>query len=399
MAAVLVLVSLRALTSEQGYIGTNNAVLSSQLTILRAPIEGYVAAQDLPAGKSVESSSVVETIRNTRPEGTAVADLKSDLNHLVKQHEAAVLQRQALSGLLTELANRAMVDTVARISRFSANIEMYREKKASAETRRDKIKRDYDRKLALLNLGNATIADVDHLRSDFIGATQDAAAALAAMQVEISARDAAQNGVLVEPGSNDVSYSVQRADEIRILLMEVDRSIADLDSAAKQTREKLDHKPREQIDAPIIAPISGMIWKLGALNDERVSPGDVVMELVDCRHAFIMASIPQYRIPQISLGMKAQFKFAGETFERLAQVVSVESGGMTDRVDRFAALPLPEREPSAIVILSPSWTSNTRSECLIGRTARVLLPITDGDFVHTLVRGARLDLIWNWVVW
>src|SRR5258708_18960702 len=44
MIAILVFISLRAITSEQGYIGTNNAVLSSQITILQAPIEGYVTA-------------------------------------------------------------------------------------------------------------------------------------------------------------------------------------------------------------------------------------------------------------------------------------------------------------------------------------------------------------------
>ena len=360
MTVALAFVSVRAITSEQGYIGTNNAVLSAQITILRAPIEGYVTADELAAGQSVGRSSVVETISGPRPNDTALADLESDLKRLLRQREAALLQRSALSTLLTELGNRAAVDNAAQVSRISTNIEMCREKAASAETHRDQIKRDYERKLALLNSGNAAAAGVDHVRSDFVAATQEAAAALAAMQVEISARDAAQNGVLVEPGSNDVAYSIQRADEIRILLMQIDRAIADLDSAAEQTREKIqNHQRREQTEASIIAPTSGLIWKVGALNGERVSPGDMVLQLVDCNHAFVMASIPQYRIPEISLGMEARFSFVGETSERVARVTSVESGGLTERAERFAALPLPEREPSAIVILSPLSMPNS----------------------------------------
>jgi multidrug resistance efflux pump len=399
MAAVLAFVSLRAITSEQGYIGTNNAVLSSQITVLRAPIEGYVTAGELAPGQSVERSSVVEAILNARPNDTALADLESDLKRLLRQHEAALLQRSALSTLLTELANRAAVGNAAQVSRISANIELYHGKAASAETHRDQVKRDYERKLALLNSGNAAIADVDHVRSDFLAATQEAAAALAAMQVEISVRDAAQNGVLVEPGSNDVTYSIQRADEIRILLTQIDRSIADLDSAAEQTREKLqNHRRREQTEASIIVPISGMIWKVGALNGERVSPGDIALELVDCSHAFVMASIPQYRIPDVSLGMEARFKFVGETSERFARVVSVESGGLTERAMRFAAIPLPEREPSATVILSPFSMPNTASECLVGRTARVLLPLRESSLLHTLARWVGLDQIWHWLV-
>ena len=260
-------------------------------------------------------------------------------------------------------------------------------------------KRDYERKLALLKSGNAAIADVDHVRSDFVAATREAAAALAAMQVEISAREAAQNGVRVEPGSNDVTYSIQRADEIRILLTQIDRSIADLDSAAEQTREKLEnHQRGKQTEASVIAPISGMIWKVGALNGERVNPGDVVLELVDCSRAFVVARIPQYRIPDVSVGMEAHFKFVGETSERLARVISVQSGGLRERVERFAALPLPEREPSATVILSPFSMPNTASECLMGRTARVLLPLRGDDLPRTLARWVGLDQIWHWLV-
>ena len=398
MAALLAFVSLRSITSEQGYIGTNNAVLSSQITMLRAPIEGYVTTGELAAGQSVERSSVLETILNAQPNDTALADLEGDLKRLVRQREAAQLQQNALSALLTELDNRAAVGNAAQVSRISANIELYREKTASAETHRDQMKRDYERKVALLSSGNAAIADVDHVRSDFVAATQEAAAALAAMRGEISSRDAARNGVLVEPGSNDATYSIQRADEIRILLTQIERSIADLDAAADQAREKLlNHQRHEQTEASIIAPISGIIWKVGALNGERVSAGDIALELVDRSHAFVMASIPQYRIPDVSLGMEAHFKFVGETSERVARVVSVGSGGLTERTARFAAIPYPEKDPSAIVTLSPLSPPNTASECLVGRTARVLLPLKEGTLLYALARWVGLDQIWHWL--
>jgi hypothetical protein len=200
----------------------------------------------------------------------------------------------------------------------------------------------------------------------------------------------------VEPGANDVSYSIQRADEISILLTQIDRSIADLDSDVEQARERLqNHQQHEKAD--IIAPISGMIWKVGALNGERVSPGDIALEIVDCSHAFILASIPQYRMPDISFGMEARFKFVGETAEHVARVVSVESGGLTGRIERFAAIPLPERESSATVTLSPLFMPNTTSECLVGRTARVLLPLGKGDLMHNLALRLGLDQIWHWL--
>jgi multidrug resistance efflux pump len=97
MAALLAFVSMRAITSEQGYVGTNNAVLSSQITILRAPIEGYVTAAELAAGQSVERSSVVETILNARPNDIALTDLESDLKRLLKQHAIDFADRTSQS--------------------------------------------------------------------------------------------------------------------------------------------------------------------------------------------------------------------------------------------------------------------------------------------------------------
>ena len=212
-AAIIAFVGVRAIASEHGYIGTNNAVVSAQITVLRAPIEGYVSAGELAEGRSVARGSIVETISNAKPNEAALVELESDLKRLLKQRDAAQQQRNALSALLTALTDRAAVGNAAQVSRISAAIEMDRNKTGSAETRRDQLQRDYERKLSLVKSGNAASADVDRLRSEFISATQEASAAAAATQLEISARNAALNRVLAEPGSNDVTYSTQRADE------------------------------------------------------------------------------------------------------------------------------------------------------------------------------------------
>jgi multidrug resistance efflux pump len=396
LVIVFGVVTLRALVSEQGYIGTNNAVLSSVVTMLRAPIEGYITAGDVSYGQPVKRSTIVETILNVQPNDADLTDLQGNLQHIRRQREAALSQRRALSTLLTQLVNRAAADNAAQVARISANIQLYRAKMAAAVARRDQMERDYQRKLVLLNSGTAAEADVDRLRSDFVGATQDAAAALAAMQVEVTARDAAQDGFLVDPGANDVNYATQRADELRILLTQIDRSVADLDADAEQARERLrNHLQHEK--ANIIAPISGMIWRVGALNGERVSPGDVVLEMVDCRHAFMLASIPQYRIPDVSVGMQARFKFVGEASEHVARVTSIESDGLTERGARLAAAPLPERTPSAIVTLSVLSMPKTPGECLVGRTARVLLPLRQGGLVYNLALRLGLDHVWHWL--
>jgi hypothetical protein len=83
---------------------------------------------------------------------TALADLEGGLKRLVRQRGAAQLQQNALSTLLTELDNRAAVGNVVQVSRISANIDLYRKKKASAETHRDQMKPDYERKEIRTNM-------------------------------------------------------------------------------------------------------------------------------------------------------------------------------------------------------------------------------------------------------
>ncbi|MBV9654777.1 MAG: HlyD family efflux transporter periplasmic adaptor subunit [Acetobacteraceae bacterium] len=395
-AATIVYLAVRAIASGYGYVGTNNAVVSAQITVLRAPIEGYVAAGEITEGQELKQAAPVQTISSTKQQDAQLADLETDLKRLLKQRDAAQGQREALASLLRDLKDRATAGNAAQVARISAIMESDRNKAGSAETRRQQLERDYERKLSLLRSGNAAPAEVDRLRSDVIAAAQEVSAANAATQADLSARDAAQGGVLSEPGSNDVTYSIQRADEVRIVLIQVDRSITDLNAAAEQARERLEAARRyNQTSAIIRAPISGMVWKVGAINGERVSPGDVVLEMVDCGRAFIVASIPQYRMSDVLPGGEARFRFVGEDSERVARVVSIESAAAAAREGRFAALPQSEREATALVTLAAISTPNSANQCLVGRTARVLVPLRKGGALRDWTQRLGLDQIWR----
>jgi multidrug resistance efflux pump len=138
--------------------------------------------------------------------------------------------------------------------------------------------------------------------------------------------------------------------------------------------------------AELKVPSRGMIWKLGASNGERVAIGDTVAEVIDCGSSFIVASIPQRDFSRVELGGLARFRLSGETVDREGRVMSV-TGDVSVSGDRnLAAAPVAETAASGIVRIEVAPSGNSGAECLVGRTARVLLPVSGGGPVERLLR-------------
>jgi len=99
-----------------------------------------------------------------------------------------------------------------------------------------------------------------------------------------------------------------------------------------------------------------------------------VVQFVDCKSAFVVAAIPQNRVPDIEIGGIARFRLSGETADRYGTVSSV-TGERNERTDAaLAAAPVHERDPTATVFIS-QLKSGKSGTCMVGRTARVLLPV------------------------
>ena len=138
-----------------------------------------------------------------------------------------------------------------------------------------------------------------------------------------------------------------------------------------------------------------MIWKLGAADGERLGTGDMAAEIVDCNAPFILAAIPQDRFSDVEAGGLAQFRLSGERTGRTGTVVSITGHGDLAQGGHYAVMPLDEPSTVIATIAMPrketgaqenSAQENTAQECLIGRSARVLLPATGGGFIDQILR-------------
>ncbi|HZH27181.1 MAG TPA: HlyD family efflux transporter periplasmic adaptor subunit [Azospirillaceae bacterium] len=386
-----------AMLVDAGSIASDNAVVSAYLVELRTPIEGYVSALQRDVGGVVPKGSTLAKVDNPRVDGQRLADLRAQLAKIRADREAVTALAAELTKLREDLTARAEAHAVASRARLMALETAEERELAALNARRDLARRDFERKLAL-GMGEAvTRAEVERARSALDVAEKEAAAQAARLASVRTQAESVALGVIAEPGANDVAYSRQRADEISIRLAELGRTISALAADEAVTSERLDVETGRIAllrEAAIVAPSDGLVWKYGASNGERLSAGDMAVQIVDCTAAFIVAAIPQDRVPDVEVGAMARFRLAGERTELQGRVMNV-TGGRPGEGDRhLAAVPAAERSAMATVRIDVPMSRNAADGCLVGRTARVLLPATGGGWLEwVLTAGGRLDWV------
>jgi len=376
-ALALLAAAAYAVLSGQGYVATDDAVVSAYTVSLRVPISGYLSDLHAKVGTPVVTGMVLAHLNEPRVDDERLVDLENLVKRLSAERDGYERERDQLSRLQTALAARSV-----EYNRSEAEYLTLQAAEAERQARAREASRDYDRlelerTATLGRSGDASVAAVDKARATVDESDRDTEAAIARLAYLRVQAAAARGGVILENGSNDVPYSSQRADEIAVRLSEIERQIASLSASIAEASGRLGSERRRIAmlrDADIVAPSSGMLWKLAASDGEHLSVGDPAAEVVDCQSTFIVAAIPQNRYSDVEIGGEARVRLSGEGSDRHGRVVSVM--GQTDLANNrnLAAVPVASGNLTATARIELAGAGNTAGECLVGRTARVLMP-------------------------
>jgi multidrug resistance efflux pump len=314
-----------------------------------------------------------------------VSRLNADLTAMRRQHD----QMQAILADLIERAERHRVAKLRQLGFESGRA--VRDRAAKADALQQSI-RDMNRKIALK--GTVSDSEIEQART----AVRVAADQLASLEQQEAAAQsvekAAVQGVLVEANSgSDVAYSEQRADEVRLRLVEIDHGIAMTDAEVSEVRGRLrvETERYERLHAATLTvPSAGMIWRLGAGPGERVAPGDVLAQTVDCGAAYLAVDVSQDRVTDIDLKAPAIFRLAGENMDRTGRITAIAGASAVSGDGATAAAPAPANHPVAAVIIAVPPSANELGACLVGRTARVQFRATGNTWLAGMRR--RLPL-------
>jgi multidrug resistance efflux pump len=378
-----------AIWSAQRFVVSDNAVVSAYVIALRAPIEGYVSTGRTQVGAEIQRGDVLATIANPLVDDQHLTDLEDRVQRLAMEEAAVTRQRAALEATQDELMQRAAEYRRAMLARLSGQVVATKMALEAKQAESEQARHDYARKVELARSGTASPADLDRSQSAF-EALDRQAQSLAGQLIAIQAQmEAADHGVMTEPGGNDVAYSVQRADEVRLRLAELDRTLDTVRNDAAEANSRLAAERRRISrlrSATMAAPSAGMLWKIGAADGERLGIGDATAELVDCSAAFLVATIPQTAYTDVAPGSEARFRLSGETFERTGKVISVTGDASLIGDRNLAAVPADQHRPTVMVRIAVPPSRNSASECLVGRAARVLLPTAERSIADIATR-------------
>jgi len=319
-----------ALSSSFWYITSNNAVISTTLIALRSPIEGYVSGLDTHVGANLPTNIPILNVRNLYVDETR-------LNQMVLERNSKISELAGLNEELQDLGALKVKYKEGGSGFLATQIRAW-------ETRREYALKSNDKTL---------LAATDRLLSS------------------------AENGTLLgNLGPLHITYSAQRADEIEILETNVlnkrttiKGQISDLEKAIAVETARV----KKFTEASIKTIDEASVWKLGATNGERVNVGDSLVELVDCSKLTMFVSIPQKRFGDVAIGQMAKFKLSGDTNPRFGKVLAV-TAPKDLKTSHFAAMPI-EKEDAVIVTLAVDPIPG--ETCPVGRTASVLIPITN----------------------
>jgi multidrug resistance efflux pump len=387
-AVALLAVGIGTVLVDQTRVSSNNAVVSTYLISIRAPIDGTVSGLPGGVGATLSAGQRLAHLENPRVDDQRLVDLREQMSRLKAQREAAEVNRATLTALRAELNQRVAFHTKINAERLSGLKTEAEKTLAALAAKQAQAQAEVDRRLPLEASQSVAPAEMQRLRAVVESARQESAAQANRVASIRAEADAARNGVLAGPGGIDVTYSAQRADEIAITLSNLNQTIAQFVAQSNETQARLASEEQRialMRTAELVTPASGMIWKVGAGNGERLSVGEPAAEIVDCSAAFLLVAIPQDRFSEVEIGSLAQFRLSGERTERTGRVLSIAAqGDLLAKGVRFAATPVPG-PANVIVTVAMSASANVAGECLIGRTARVLLP-NSGGLLERLVR-------------
>lgn len=375
-AVVLVCIGGWAIIADSNHVVSENAVISSHLVSLRAPVAGIVSDAVGTVGATVTTGEDLATINNPRVDERAANQAVQTLERLRAELAAAQAERHTLQALLTDLTERAEQYRKAVTTRLELQAANLQRLLAAKQETLDQARRDLQRKEALQ--GTVSRADIERTHSTVDVLTREVEALATANASAAGVAHWAAKGVMAEPsGSNDVAYSQQRADEVRLRLASVDRTIATLSAAIAEAkaRSALENGMLQRTRAAVIrAPNNGLVWRVAATTGEQVAEGDLLMQIVNCHNVFLAVAVPQSRLPNIEIGSTATFRLSGETMEHKGIVRSVTGASAMAAGTRLAATPFAGTRPSALVLIEVPRDTIALGACSVGRTAHVVLP-------------------------
>jgi multidrug resistance efflux pump len=354
-----------------------SAFINAELVRVTAPIAGRLT-QDLPRkGDFIARPEKVSLIDSMAPDRRHLLDVEQQYAASKDNGELARKQLDEITEMDAELGNRSAAFRAGMISRLSHEVE---EADAERGGCLDEVRQRHEvasRMEALVEAGTAS-----QIRAAEALATKEATStrcrmAEARFQRLATELNAAQDGVFLGDGANDVPYSQQQRDrlilrrqELQTLLLQETRRVLQLTAEITEERNRLAHVDHYDLSLPQYH----VVWSVAASPGSAVVEGQTLIDLADCGHRFVAVELPERDFEQIKAGDAAAVRLIGSSEWSGGKVLQVR-GSAARGDDRLLAAQVPTANPGNIAVEVSLERSVTQAYgngfCDIGRMAEV----------------------------
>jgi multidrug resistance efflux pump len=386
---------------------TREARINARVIPVHAPIEGQVVLAPPAPGTPLARGDIATVIANPALDRGRYEQLFTERAMLAARIEAADGQLAALADLRREFDERLERFRGANLRRSELRI---REAQAAFEVAASVATERHDEADRKRNLGSDGVASPAAVLSARRAADQ---AEVEATRLRITAERLAhehaalEEGVLVGEERDDVPYSQQRVDEIRLRAVEIvarrredEARLTALNRAITAESQRLDRLAR----AEVRAPSTGILWQSLVVQGASVGPTTELFTLIDCTELVVTAKYSERYFESILPGQLATVQLLGGG-NLDAVVESVRGLDVSSAEDRLAARMMDLAEGEFLVTLrldSAELRGRKAAFCQVGRSVKVVLAANDSAIVRLTRRVVggleQLAQVWRQAV-
>jgi multidrug resistance efflux pump len=356
-----------------------NAIVNTHYVTIKSPIEGALDGFSKMPGQPIEQGETLVRISNARFKESAVNEMEVEQKTLAERSLGLQQHLKNLQQLQKELQNRVSVHRMHEFLRLEEQLaQALAEKKAQQSLIREQ---------QLLAQRNALL-----LKENFISSAQNEAAqyALEVTQSRLdifqarirlldTEKQALQRFVYLGEGRNDVPYTQQRLDEVRLQITDVAARLRENEQRSSDVQWQI-RKERDNMAASrevsMHSPSKGVLWRKFGSNGTEVVVGTDLAHVISCDNLFLDVAVPESSLGSFEIGKPVQYRLMGSAKWLVGHIHAVTgSGNNLQDVTLVAQLQREKKDARIFVkIQSSDLDKPEENLCFAGRKVDVKVP-------------------------
>lgn len=357
----------------------SNGTINARLITIQAPISGVITRTPIDVGDRVAEGDTLSRITDDTESQGLVASLAIERDLLRARMDALAKRVSEVEEIEADLeirVERYAQETVDNL-KLRKEEAVAREKfwQAVAEERAQTLKRQEK----LLATGASTPARLDEAKSLAQQAREEVNRARADVKRLTQEFKAAEQGIFVNDGQNDVPYSRQRLDEVRLTLSDLKLQLAETEGRKSaidlQFGEETSRASRRE-SATIRSPIDGIVWRRLVANNSVVTKNNDLTKILDCSRLYAEVGITESSAEDISVGQAVSVRLQGSSRTFDASVVEIRgTRSVTPGLEYAAQPPILKKDELLLVAewRDPNVYDQPSNFCNVGRRVEVTI--------------------------